>query len=173
VIVDDGKPVVDSWAIATYLETAYPSGPSLFGGAAGQSLAQFYNVWADTVLQAAMIRFNALDICNHLAPEDRAYFRQSREARFGMTLEEFCKDRESRLPAFAQLLEPLRQTLAMQPFLGGDAPLYPDYIIFGSFMWARSICPLRLLEPADPIDAWRERLLDAFGGMARRAPGYW
>ncbi|HLW70516.1 MAG TPA: glutathione S-transferase family protein [Candidatus Binataceae bacterium] len=173
VIVDDGKPVVDSWAIASYLETAYPARPSLFGGAAGPSLARFYNAWADTALQPAMIRFNALDIFNHLAQEDRAYFRQSREARFGTTLEEFCKDRESRLPAFTQLLDPLRQTLAAQPFLGGDAPLYPDYIVFGSFMWSRSICPLRLLEPADPVNAWRERLLDAFGGLARRAPGYW
>ena len=120
-----------------------------------------------------MIHFNALDIHNHLAPEDRAYFRQSREARFGVTSEEFSRDRESRLPAFTQLLEPLRQTLAAQPFLGGDAPLYPDYIIFGSVMWARSISPMKLIEPADPIDAWRERLLDVFGAMARRAPGYW
>ncbi|MGH7837282.1 MAG: glutathione S-transferase N-terminal domain-containing protein, partial [Candidatus Binataceae bacterium] len=89
VIVDEGQPVVDSWSIAAYLETAYASRPSLFGGAAGQSLARFYNAWADTALQPAMIRFVALDIFNHLAPEDRAYFRQSREARFGVTLEEF------------------------------------------------------------------------------------
>ena len=173
VIVDDGKPVADSWAIANYLEDAYRSKPSLFGGAVGCSLARFYNAWADTVLHPAMARFLALDILNHIAKEDQAYFRKSREDRFGMTLEEFCKDREARLPAFSQLLEPLRQTLASQPFLAGQQPLYPDYILFGSFMWARSIGTLRLLDRADPIDVWRERLLDAFGGMARRAPGYW
>jgi glutathione S-transferase len=29
-----------------------------------------------------------------------------------------------------------------------------------------------LLEDNDPIYAWRERLLDAFDGMARKSPGY-
>jgi hypothetical protein len=29
-----------------------------------------------------------------------------------------------------------------------------------------------LLEADDPIYAWRERLLDAFDGMARKSPGY-
>jgi hypothetical protein len=30
-----------------------------------------------------------------------------------------------------------------------------------------------LLETNDPVEAWRERLADEFGGMARKAPGYW
>ena len=32
--------------------------------------------------------------------------------------------------------------------------------------------PFGLLEPSDPVYAWRERLLDAHGGLARRAKGY-
>ncbi len=173
VIVDGDRPVVDSWAIANYLEDAYGSQPSLFGGSTVRALSRFYNVWADTVLHPAMARCLVLDILNHLAPQDRTYFRKSREERFGMTLEEFTKDREARLPAFFQLLEPLRQTITSQPFIGGESPLYPDYIIFGSFMWARSIGSMRLLDPGDPVDAWRQHLLDAYGGMARKAPGYW
>ena len=38
------------------------------------------------------------------------------------------------------------------------------------FMWARCTSPLELLAEDDPVHAWRERLLDAFDGMARRAP---
>jgi hypothetical protein len=38
------------------------------------------------------------------------------------------------------------------------------------FMWARCTSPLELLADDDPVHAWRERLLDAFGGMARAAP---
>jgi glutathione S-transferase len=57
VIIDQNKPVVDSWEIAAYLENAYSTQPSLFGGAAGHSLARFYNVWADTVLNPALARF--------------------------------------------------------------------------------------------------------------------
>ena len=173
VLVDDGRGVVDSWTIANYLEDSYGERPSLFGGGAGRALARFYNQWTDTVLNAAISRFVALDIYNHLEPRDRDYFRASREARFGTTLEAYCADREARLPAFRQTLEPLRQTFAAQPFLGGDSPLYPDYIVFGSFQWARAVSPFVLLEAADPVNAWRERLLRAFGGFAREAPGYW
>lgn len=173
VIVDNGRGVIDSWTIANYLEDTYPERPSLFGGGAGRALARFYNQWADTFLNAAISRLVALDIWNHLDPRDRDYFRQSREKRFGMTLEAYCADRETRLESFRLSLEPLRQTLAAQPFLGGELPLYPDYIVFGGLQWARSVSPLALLEAADPVNGWRERLLDAFGGLARKAPGYW
>jgi glutathione S-transferase len=171
VIVDDDKAVVDSWPIATYLEETYPSRPALFSGPPHAS--RFYNAWADTVLNAAISRLVVLDIFNHLTPEDQPYFRRTREERLGMPLEAVVKSREARLPAFTQLLQPLRQTLASQPYLGGDAPLYPDYIVFGSLMWPRCISALRLIDPPDPVNAWSERMLDACGGIARRALRYW
>jgi len=173
VIVDGTEPVVDSWNIANYLEDKYGSEPSLFGGPDGRNLTRFYNAWADTVLNGAISRFVAVDIFNHLTPGDQPYFRKTREDRFGMSLEEYCKDREARLPAFRQTLEPVRQTLAAQSFLGGDAPLYADYIVFGSLMWARCVSSLRLLDHSDPVNAWSERMLDAHGGLARNAPRYW
>ena len=40
----------------------------------------------------------------------------------------------------------------------------------GAFMWARIVSPLALLEADDPVHAWRERMLDLFDGMGRRAP---
>ena len=63
----------------------------------------------------------------------------------------------------------LRTTLAAQPYLAGKRPAYADYIVLGSFQWPRCISPYALLAPDDPIFAWRERMLDAFDGMARRA----
>ncbi|HTY54458.1 MAG TPA: glutathione S-transferase family protein [Candidatus Binataceae bacterium] len=173
VIVDNGRGVVDSWAIANYLEDTYPQKPSLFGAGAGRSLARFYNQWADAFLHPAIAPFVVLDVFNRIDSRDRDYFRQSREARFGTTLEAFCADREQKIERFRQSLEPLRQTLAAQPYLSGEEPLYPDYIVFGSFLFPRSISPFVLLESADPINQWRERLLDRFNGMARKAPGYW
>jgi glutathione S-transferase len=173
VLVDNGRGVVDSWTIANYLEDTYRERPSLFGGPAGRALSRFYNQWTDTVLLGAVARIILLDVFSRIDERDRPYFRANREQRFGMTLEAFCADRESRLPALRQLLEPLRQTLAAQPFIGGDAPLYPDYIVFGAFQFARAMSPFALLEVADLVNVWRERLLDAHGGIARRAPGYW
>jgi|HubBroStandDraft_6_1064221.scaffolds.fasta_scaffold580175_2 glutathione S-transferase len=172
-VIEDGDRVVsDSWAIANYLEDAYPERPSLFGGAAARAAARFINSWADTVQNGGSASFVAVDIVRNLDPRDRDYFLESRAKRFGMTLEQFCANRDSRIAGFRQTLEPLRMTLKSQPFLGGDAPLYPDYIVFGGFQWARTISDFALLEASDPIAAWRERMLDLFDGLARKNPGY-
>jgi glutathione S-transferase len=173
VIVDDGRSVADSWAIANYLENTYRDRPPLFGSKQERALARFYNQWTDVTLHGAIGPIVISDILPHLDPRDRDYFRTSREARLGATLETLATRRESCLSTLQQVLEPLRQTLAAQSYLAGDTPLYPDFIVFGTFQWARSISNVRLVQPSDPIDSWRQRLLDAFDGFARRAPGYW
>jgi glutathione S-transferase len=172
VIVDDGRVVHDSSTIAEYLETRYPDRTSLFGNATGRALTRFVQNWTETVVQPGLVEFVVLDIFHHVAPEDRDYFRQSREERFGTTLEDVVKDREARLPAFRASLAPLRRTVERQKFLAGDAPAYADYVVFGAFQWARAISDFELLAADDPVAAWRGRLLDAFGGYARNAPAY-
>ncbi|HVA81779.1 MAG TPA: glutathione S-transferase family protein, partial [Candidatus Binataceae bacterium] len=81
VIVDGSKHVADSWAIAVYLETAYPDAPSLFGGDAGMALSRFVNFWADAVMFPAIGPIVLMDVYNSLHEKDRDYFRKSREAR--------------------------------------------------------------------------------------------
>jgi glutathione S-transferase len=112
------------------------------------------------------------DIPVHLGPVDADYFRTSREARLGRKLEEATAERDKSVIAFRRSLEPMRTTLRSQPFLGGAAPNYADYIVFGGFQWARVVSPFRLLEESDPIYAWREKLLDAFDGLARKSPSF-
>jgi glutathione S-transferase len=128
VIVDGDHVVHDSSAIAEYLEKRYPERPSLFGPDAAQALTRFVQNWTETVLQPGLIGFVVLDIYRHIGPEDQAYFRKSREERFGKKLEEVVKDRDTRLPAFRESLTPLRRTIEHQDFLAGAAPAYADYI---------------------------------------------
>ncbi|MBV9656291.1 MAG: glutathione S-transferase family protein [Acetobacteraceae bacterium] len=169
VLVDGETVVSDSWRIACYLEERYPERPSLFGGASAVPLAQFVNAWADTTLAPAITRVILLDIFERIHPEDRDYFRRSREQRFGASLEDVASDRAGNLAAVRAALQPLRRELAARPYLCGDRPAYADYCVFGMFMWARSVSATDLLAADDPVASWRERLLDAFGGMARRA----
>ncbi|HJU20369.1 MAG TPA: glutathione S-transferase family protein [Stellaceae bacterium] len=172
-VVCDGERVVsDSGAIADDLEARYTDRPSLFGGPSGRALSQFVANWTETVVHAALIRFVVLDIWRHVAPQDRDYFRRSREERLGMTLEDSVADRDARLPAFRASLAPLRRTVERQPFLGGAGPNYADYIVFGAFQWARAISDFALLAADDPVALWRGRLVDAFGGLARHYPAY-
>jgi glutathione S-transferase len=173
VIIDGGRVVHDSSAIADYLEDRYPDRPSLFPGTASRSLSTFVQDWTERVLQVGLIRLVLLDIYNHIGPTDQEYFRQSRESRFGgMTLEDVVKDRDERLPAFRASLDPLRRTVERQAFVCGDAPAYADYVAFGAFQWARAISNFELVTADDPIFAWRSRMLDLYGGLGRKSPGY-
>ncbi|HTJ65407.1 MAG TPA: glutathione S-transferase family protein [Alphaproteobacteria bacterium] len=172
VLLDSDNPVVDSWAIANYLEDTYPDRPSLFGGDGGRAMGRMINWWGDIAIVGGIFPMIGADIHGHLKPEDAAYFRRTREAHLGKPLEEAAAGRDKEVEKFRRSLNPLRLTLKTQPFLGGHAPNYADYIVFGGFQWARAMSPFRLLDDKDMVYAWRERLLDAFDGMARKSPGY-
>jgi glutathione S-transferase len=172
VLLDGETSVADSWAIANYLEDRYPDRPSLFGGEGGRAVGRMINWWGDVAVIGGMFPLIVADIPGHLKPVDAAYFRKSREARFGKSLEEVVAGRDQAVAGFRKALDPMRLTLRTQPFLGGEAPNYADYIVFGPFQWARVVSPFRLLAEDDLVYAWREKLLDAFDGMARKSPGY-
>ncbi len=172
VLIDGDTAVADSWTIANYLEDTYPDRPSLFGGEGGRALSRMLNWWGDVVVIGGMFPLIVADIPRHLAPEDASYFRQSREARFGKPLEDVVANRDKDVAGFRKSLDPLRLTLKTQSYLGGASPNYADYIVFGAFQWARVVSDFKLLKEDDLVYAWRERMLDAFGGLARRSPGF-
>lgn len=170
VLVDGDRVVTESWDIAQHLDAAYPDTVPLLRGNPAPYL--FVAAWNDAVVQAGMVKLIVSDIPPVLDAPDRAYFIASREKRFGMTLDQVTADRQARLPAYRDSLLPLRLALRGRDFLGGTAPDYADCIVFGSFMWARSVSPLPMLAADDPLHGWRERMLDLAGGMARRAPHF-
>jgi glutathione S-transferase len=168
VIQDDGTVVSDSWAIAAYLEAQVPT-PTLFGGATGQAHALFINSWADAVLVGGIARLIVRDILDVIDPKDRDYFRSSREARFGCSLEAVQAGRDERLAAFRDLLLPIRLVLRKQDWLGGAAPSYADHIVAGTLMWPRCASRVALLDNNDPVAQWQGRMLDLYGGLGRDA----
>ncbi len=171
VLVHGDKWIYDSWKIAQYLEDTFPDLPTLFGGPEGMALSRLHSNMGD-VIAGQISRFVLLDVYEHLDDKDKSYFRESREQRFGMSLEQVVAERESRLQDFRDGLIALRMTLKTQPFFGGDRPLYGDFALFGPFQWARCISPFQLLTADDPIAHWRMRLLKSFNGLAGSAPGY-
>lgn len=173
-IVDNGKVVTDSFLIAEYLESTYPDRPSLFDGAGGIAGARFLKTWTVTAVIARLPGLILRDVIDHVQPQDQVYFRQSREHRFGKTLEQIQHGREgARLQEFRDALNPVRLVVKSQPFLGGQAPLYIDYQVFGALQWARMTSPFELFNNDDPVLAWFSRCLDLYDGMGRLAPGYW
>lgn len=168
VIVDGETMIHDSWAIANYLEDEYPQRP-LFGNAAARGAALMIKFWTERTLHPLLLRILIMDIYAAIHENDRAYFRESREKRFGMTLEQIATDSDNHREPLRAALEPLRLTLNEQAFIGGAAPTFADYIVFGALQWARCVSPMKLLAQDDCVYAWRKRLLDYFDGMAGKA----
>lgn len=171
VIVDGGTVVSDSWRIACYLDDAYPNSPPLFGSDIARGMGRFVNIWCDSQQLQKQFMFCAVGTFERTPKADKPYFRQSRLEWTGMTIEQMaekCDDR--RLELFRETLSPVRQVLKEQAWLAGDTPAFPDYCLFGGFMWARTTIETKLLEADDPIEDWRQRMLDLFGGLAREAP---
>lgn len=148
---DEGKRIVDSWAIAEHLEAVRPDLPSLFPE--GKSHARFMNAWTPTI-HRPVLKLILLDVYNMLDAEDQTYFRKDREAKFGMSLEAFVSDKDAGLKAFRAAVQPIRELLISQPFLSGDAPAYADYIPAGAFLWAEAVSDCQLLEGGDPVADW-------------------
>lgn len=168
VIQDAGTTVFDSWAIAEYLEEQAPM-PSLFGGSVGRAHAAFINAWADSVMLGGIAPLIIRDLLDAVDPKDRAYFRSSREARFGRTLEQVQENREDRVAAFRASLLPVRLVLRRQAWLGGAGPSYADHIVAGTLMWPHCVSRFQLLEDNDPIAAWFGRMVDLYGGLGTSA----
>jgi glutathione S-transferase len=170
VLDDNGRLVRDSWDIAVYLEEAYPDAPTLFGGPGGKAAAKFIEGWALGAVQPAIFPMIVRDIHDILDPADKPYFRESREKRLGGTLEAAQEGRERRVEQFRQVMLPLRLMLKRQPWIGGEGPLFADYLVFGPLQWARVASAFSLLGADDPVTEWFERCLDLHEGIARAMP---
>ena len=172
VLLDGNQSVYDSWAIAVYLDEVYPSRPRLFSGTEARTLTDFLAQWTIKALHPLIMRIIILELFDKVHAKDKAYFRESREKRYGVALEEFGRDPKAAVAAFRGALDPVRPVLVQNQFLSGNGPGFADYVLFGTFQWPRVISPTRLLEPDDPIYAWRERLLKMYDGYAWKAKGY-
>ncbi len=168
-LVDGDTWVADSGKIADYLDQTYPDRP-LFEGPQARAHARFLEIWVSRVLHPAILRQIVGELFSFLDEGDQTYFRETREKRFGMSIEAFSEGAEAALPALQATMDPLRVTLESQPYFGGEQPSYADYAVFGGFQWARVASSKDLLESGDPIAQWRDRILDAFDGLARSMP---
>ncbi|AQU81198.1 MULTISPECIES: glutathione S-transferase family protein [unclassified Halomonas] len=167
VLCDGEQTVTDSFEIMRYLDKTYPDAPVLGEGASYQRALLFKYI-VERSVNPALFRIIATDLLAAIHPGDRDYFRETREARFGCTLEEFHQPEQGK-QQLKQALAPVRDLLRDSAFLDGDAPGGADYLLFGSLMWAYSVSLEALFELRDPVDVWFKRMLGLHDGMAGKA----
>lgn len=167
VLCDGGKVVTDSFDIMRYLDQAYPELPVLGEGLA-QSRVLFFKHFVERSVTPALFRIVVMDLLAAIHPDDRDYFRITREARFGCRLEEFHQPEQGRAQ-LKTLLAPLRDQLRGTDFIDGDVPAGADYLMFGSCMWAYSVSRADWVSAGDPVDEWFKRMLTVHDGVGAKA----
>lgn len=171
VLTDGDTTVVDSWQIVQHLEAQHPAHP-VAGSPDAMGQAMLIKLSIEFNVMGPLLRSVILDIHNHLAPADAAYFRETREARFGATLEDLQGGRASHRQSLYGALGPFRATLKRQAWLSGESPGLADLLLFASFMWARSVSDFQLLNSDDPVYAWRDAMFAEYAAVAAESVGY-
>jgi len=171
VIEDKGRFVGDSWAIAKYLDEAYPETPPLFPSPEVEALSRFIESWQFSNVLRQVFPAYVTDIFAHVRDEDRDYFRESREKQLRTSpLEKLSEGREEKLPGIRAALYPLRMTLTNQHWLSGDTPGYADYLVLGTFLWLAGVAQLPPLEKDDPLVQWIEKGRALYDGLGYSSP---
>ncbi|MGI9356427.1 MAG: glutathione S-transferase N-terminal domain-containing protein, partial [Rhizobiaceae bacterium] len=140
-VIRDGKTVIEeSFEIAKYLDRQYPDAPDLVGGDAGAALTQVIINWSQTQVHPAVVKMSLMEIFNGLAPADKEHFRTTREKLFNKTLEEFQAQCDTGdFSGLNAALLPLELTLRKQDYVGGETPLFADYVVFGPLQRLRVV----------------------------------
>jgi hypothetical protein len=108
-------------------------------------MAQFFDKRLVGAFYPQMLGICTLYVHNGAAEADQAYYRKTREQRLDRPLEEVVAGHEARLPIARTALEPVRQTLTKQPYMGREKPNYANMALLGAFIWIGSVASLPLV----------------------------
>ena len=151
-------------AIATYLDEKYASATPLLGDGRQARTEEIEGLLGPHGFKAFFPLF-IHDIYAGLPEKDQVYFRESREKRFGATLEELSANRDDRLPAAREGLQPLRDALGGKPWYNGDDPGYSDYVVLAFFAWLKGCAGTPPLAAGDPLLDYIERGFALYDGI--------
>jgi glutathione S-transferase len=166
VLVDNGEMIKDSLVITQWLDRRYPQSP-LVATKAERAAAEFLAAWLAASFYPALRPYLTPRIGRLARADDQVYFRQSREAMIGMSLEDLAATfaPEKVEAALGVLAAPLTH----HRYFGGGAPNLCDYIAMGPLMWQRAVTTTDFYKAPESVAQWRERMLDLYDGYARGA----
>lgn len=153
VLSAEGGFIVNSDAIAARLDTLVPSGPQLMGdgaAAVGGDLEREFGSRIGPLVCA--------DFRRRLLPEDRDYYAESRQARYGRSFAELEALRSGLELDLAFSIGRLEPRLEDSRNLAGENPSWPDIVVYTYLLWIDFASPRSMPELVNPVRTWFERL---------------
>lgn len=153
VLAMDGVVIATSDAIAAHLDAMLPSGPRLMGdeaAAAGADLEREFGARIGPLVCA--------DFRRRLLPEDRDYYAESRQARYGRSFEQLEAIRSGLELDLAFSIGRLEPRLDESRNLAGEEPGWQDIVVYTYLLWTGFASPRSMPELVNPVRTWFERL---------------
>ena len=168
-IYDNGKMVSDSWEIAKYLDAQYPDKPMLMKDSEAEAHAQLVSNICNALVFATAASIAIYPVSQIIDDESAAYFLETREAKFGKKLSEINNpDQDAAKANLANGLAVFEATLGTSDYLGGDAPTYADYTLFGVLKWIDVVAYRPIAEDSN-VGKWFDRISNLYGADAAKA----
>jgi len=152
VLAVDGAMVVGSDAIAARLDAMVPDDMPLMRDDAATVGADLEREFSNRIGPLV-----SADFMRRLLPEDRDYYQQSREARFGKTFEELETLRPGLELDLAFSLGRIEPQLENHRYLGGDEIGWIDIMVYSYLAWIAFASPRSVPELVNPVRTWFER----------------
>ncbi|KII86910.1 hypothetical protein PLICRDRAFT_43593 [Plicaturopsis crispa FD-325 SS-3] len=142
-----GAVVSDSIKIATYLDETYPTTPALFPAGSRALQHAFQDAFAPVL--SAWLHVGIAATCAHFHPHSEEYFRRTREARFGMRLEDVSPPGSARraghMKAMKEGLDMVNGWLEangpVMPYIMGNTVSYADLTLASWLGWFKTNVP--------------------------------
>jgi glutathione S-transferase len=137
-----GVYISDSLLIAEYLDKTYPSAPSLFPNHTIGVQWPFSDAFTENI--SALWTFILPPSGLRLNPPSEAYFRRTREASYGKTLEDIVPKGDAAVEQWGKFKEGLDKVDAWYaksggPYLLGDTVSWADFSVAGYIVWMRIV----------------------------------
>ncbi len=159
-VLKDGDTVVtESLDILDYLDRTYPQGPLGLDTEMGRNRVRLINELILRHLTPALFKPTILPIYEAQPAAVKGYFRESREARFGCTLEAVAAAGSAKEAQKA--LASLEAQLKHSPFLDGQQPGAADFVVGAHLIFAW-VYGFQYWTDESAVGIWFNRLVDAY-----------
>ena len=144
----ENKVIMDSFAIAKYLENTFADAPLLFPNKSVAPLAMLLQTYFQTQIQLPLFPLVLPVQIDFLDEEGGKYFRRTREERFGYTITHDIYNDKERIDKIWEEVSKATKVVGNMlrenqggPYLAGHDRTYADLVIMSFLEWFRVVVP--------------------------------